>query len=199
MLGCHSIPHLVLAGFGVTGAFFVLCSGDISGSLGSANPERVLSLADRAPGRVLQSKVDTLHQQLADHSHELDQVNKELHQRTVELQVAQAKASRLTREMGAVRAAAEDPQQIEDFAAELDRRLQALDERERELDRRSQDVLRRQEEQLIALAHLRAEEALLKRHKAHRLPPAVTQTRPTPQLNRSQSRPLKRFRPGSNW
>ena len=96
MLGRHSIRVLLLAGFGVTGALLVLCSG---GGPGSADPSsRAVSFADGA----LQSKVDALHRQLADHSHELEQVTKELDQRTLELQLTQSKVSRLTQEMAAL-------------------------------------------------------------------------------------------------
>ena len=100
MLGRHSIRVLLLAGFGVTGALLVLCSGAIGGGPGSADPSsRAVSFADGA----LQSKVDALHRQLADHSHELEQVTKELDQRTLELQLTQNKVSRLTQEMAALR------------------------------------------------------------------------------------------------
>ena len=100
MLGRHSIRFLLLAGFGVSGALLVLCSGAVGGGPGSADPSsRAVSFADSA----LQNKVDALDRQLADRSHELEQLTKEFGQRTLELQVTQAKVSRLTQEMAALR------------------------------------------------------------------------------------------------
>jgi hypothetical protein len=72
------------------GTLLALSSGAIGGRPGSADPSsRGVSFADGA----LQSKVDALYQQLADHSHELEQVTKELDQRTLELQLTRAKSA----------------------------------------------------------------------------------------------------------